>query len=60
MCWETFTKEAVLPNIAQIQILSQRHWEGRMNQTRMTETKNGVIDLLQENIILQHNEGLVK
>lgn len=45
MCWETFTKEAVLPNITQIQILSQRHWEVRMKQTRVTETKNGYIDI---------------
>lgn len=45
MCWETFTEEAVFPNIAQIQILSQRHWEGRMKQTRLRETKIGNIDV---------------
>lgn len=45
MCWETFTEEAVFPNVAQIQILSQRHWEGRDEADEVTETKNGFIDL---------------
>lgn len=57
MCWETFTEEAVFPNIAQIQILRQRHWEGRMKQTRVTETKNEILMYVQENIRLQQTKA---